>query len=122
MSFLNTLKENLGFKGQNSNYSDQSYDDYYTISPQQEYYEIILMRPKTLEDMDYIHDQIVEENNPVIIDLAFIHKKGRIAFNAAGERIKELRDKYDCESILLSQDSGKYLFIISPNRVKIQKK
>ena len=121
MSFINSLKENLGFRGQNPNYNKQS-SDYYTISPQQEYYEIILMRPRTLDDMDYIYDQIVEEKNPVIIDLGLLHRKGRLAFNAAGERIKELRDRYECESILLSQDSGKYLFILSPKRVKLQKK
>lgn len=120
MSFLSSLKENLGFRGQTSYTED--YQEYYTISPQQEYYEIILIRPKTLEDMDYVYDQIVEEKNPVIIDLGFLHRKGRITFNAAGERVKELRDKYECESILLSQESGKYLFILSPKRVKLQKK
>ena len=121
MSFLNTLKENLGFRGQTPTYNDQDTESY-TIYPQQEYYEIILLRPRTLEDMDYIHDQIVEEENPVIMDLGLLHKQGRVTFKAAGERIKELRDKYECESILLSQDSGKYLFILSPKRVKIQKK
>ncbi len=120
MSFLSSLKENLGFRGQTS-YADD-YQEYYTISPQQEYYEIVLIRPKTLEDMDYIYDQIVEEKNPVIIDLGFLHRKGRITFNAAGEIVKELRDKHECESILLSQESGKYLFILSPKRVKLQKK
>ena len=120
MSLINKLKENLGFN-EHSRFDNQSSENY-TITPQQEYYEIILMKPKTLEDMDYIHDQLIEENNPVIIDLGFLHRKGRITFNAAAERIKELRDKYECESILLSQDSGKYQFILSPKRVKLRKK
>lgn len=122
MSFLDTLKQNLGFTKPRQNVSNNPNEEYYTIIPEQAFYEIIMLRPKTLEDMDYVYDQIVQEKNPVILDLGFIHRKGRIEFNAAGERIKELRDKYNCESVLLSQYQGKYLLILSPPRVKLIKK
>ena len=100
MSFTNNLKKSLGFDDEFSdlnpvnrgnaynNYDVQNYglnissefdDDYledFTISPEQPFYEIVLMKPKSMDDMDYVFDQVVQEGNPVVLDLIFLQKKG----------------------------------------------
>ena len=48
------------------------YEDDYVIIPEQSYYEIILIRPKTIDDINYVVDQVLEEKNPVIVDLSFL--------------------------------------------------
>lgn len=143
MGFADNLKKSLGFEeGYKNNYSspapiqtpaydydyglnmetefeDEFLDDF-TISPEQSFYEIILIKPKSLDDMDYVFDQIVEEKNPVILDLSFLQKKGINEFRQAGERLKILREQYNAEAILLSQ--AKNLIIVTPSRVKLVKK
>lgn len=61
MSFVDTLKRSLGFEESSvqrdaaiSDFADEFLDETYTITPEQPFYEIILIRPRTLEDMDYI--------------------------------------------------------------------
>ncbi len=142
MGFTDNLKKSLGFEeesghnlGSNSpfyevpeygldisgEFEDEFLDDF-TISPEQSFYEIILIKPKSMDDMDYVFDQIVEENNPVILDLSFLQKKGINEYRQAGERLKILREQYKAEAILLSQSSDKNLIIITPARVKLVKK
>ena len=127
MSFTDNLKKSLGFEEDNfgsaygiSDYGEESFEDeFLSISPEQTFYEIILIRPKSVDDMDYVFDQVVEENNPVIIDLKFLEKQSNKDFRQAGEILKLLRQQYGAEAILLSQTEDKNLIIITPNRVKL---
>lgn len=130
MSFTDNLKKSLGFEEDNfgsaygiSDYGEESFEDeFLSISPEQTFYEIILIRPKSVDDMDYVFDQVVEENNPVIIDLKFLEKQSNKDFRQAGEILKLLRQQYGAEAILLSQTEDKNLIIITPNRVKLVRK
>lgn len=127
MSFTDNLKKSLGFEeGEFSNgYNFGGYDEdpifeeFDPISPEQTFYEIILIRPKSIDDMDYVFDQVVEENNPVILDLNFLEKQGTNDFRDAGEKLKVLREQYGAEAILLSRSEDKNLIIVTPSRVKL---
>jgi len=131
MSFTDNLKKSLGFEeddfGSAYGISDYGEDEFFeeeftTISPEQTFYEIVLIRPKSVDDMDYIFDQIVEENNPVILDLKFLEKQSEKDFRQAGEILKLLRHQYGAEAILLSQSEDKNLIIVTPSRVKLVRK
>ena len=126
MSFTDNLKKSLGFEEDDfgtaygiSDYGEEDFfeDEFTTISPEQTFYEIVLIRPKSVDDMDYIFDQIVEENNPVILDLKFLEKQSEKDFRQAGEILKLLRHQYGAEAILLSQT-----IIVTPSRVKLVRK
>ena len=129
MSFTDNLKKSLGFEEDpygipysDDGFDDSFLDDDFTISPEQSFYEIILIKPQSIDDMDYVFDQVVEENNPVIMDLSFIEKKGDNEFRQAGERLKVLRQQYNAEAILLSHSEDKNLIIITPARIKLVRK
>ncbi len=131
MSFTDNLKKSLGFEEgeygggytfDDFNQDDQFFEEFDPISPEQSFYEIILIKPKSVDDMDYIFDQVVEENNPVIMDLSFMEKKGANEFKQAGERLKLLRQQYNAEAILLAQAEDKNLIIVTPSRVKLVRK
>lgn len=131
MSFTDNLKKSLGFEEDDfgtaygiSDYGEEDFfeDEFTTISPEQTFYEIVLIRPKSVDDMDYIFDQIVEENNPVILDLKFLEKQSEKDFRQAGEILKLLRHQYGAEAILLAQAEEKNLIIVTPSRVKLVRK
>lgn len=131
MSFTDNLKKSLGFEeddfGSAYGISDYGEDEFFeeeftSISPEQTFYEIVLIRPKSVDDMDYIFDQIVEENNPVILDLKFLEKQSQKDFRQAGEILKILRHQYGAEAILLSQSEDKNLIVVTPSRVKLVRK
>lgn len=146
MSFLDTLKESLGFENvekarranvPNSNnqprgpmtpsydnyeFSDDFYDNSFSVSPEQSFYEFILIKPKTREDLDYVCDQVIEGNNPVIMDISFYASSIENGFHEVGEKLKVLRKENDAEVILLEKSSSKILILISPKRVKLIKK
>ena len=131
MSFTDNLKKSLGFEEADfgtaywiGDYGEEEFfeDEFTTISPEQTFYEIVLIRPKSVDDMDYIFDQIVEENNPVILDLKFLEKQSEKDFRQAGEILKLLRHQYGAEAILLSQTENKNLIIVTPSRVKLVRK
>ena len=132
MSFTDNLKKSLGFEEDDfgSAYGIGDYgeefefeeDEFTSISPEQTFYEIILIRPKSVDDMDYVFDQIVEENNPVILDLKFLEKQSEKDFRQAGEILKLLRHQYGAEAILLGQTEDKNLIIVTPSRVKLVRK
>ena len=134
MSFTDNLKKSLGFEeddfgsaygisdyGEDIQFDDED-DGFLSISPEQTFYEIVLIRPKSADDMDYVFDQIVEENNPVILDLKFLQKQSEKDFRQAGEILKLLRGQYGAEAILLSQTEDKNLIIVTPSRVKLVRK
>jgi len=129
MSFIDKFKESLGFSGKekkpvmsnefvNEMLNDE--DDY--IDSIQPFYEIILIRPHSIDDMDYVSDQIIEGENPVIVDLGYLEQEGVDTFQMAGEKINFLRQNHDAESILLCNGSEKNLIIIAPSRINIVKK
>ena len=89
------------------------------ITPEQSFYEIVLIRPKTIDDINYIVDQVIEEKNPVIVDLSFLEKESAPNFKLAGDKIKQMRARYGAQALLLSRSEEKNLIIISPKKVKV---
>lgn len=100
------------------------YDDFddYVIIPEQSFYEIVLIRPKSIDDVNYVVDQVIEEKNPVIVDLSFLQKESPANFKLAGDKIKQMRAKYDAQALLLARTEEKNLIIISPKKVKVVNK
>ena len=94
------------------------YDDY-VITPIESFYEIVLIRPKNIDDINYVVDQVIEEKNPVILDLSFLEKESEANFNLAGEKIKRMRTRYGAQALLLEHNLDKNLIIVSPRKVKI---
>ena len=113
------------FRMSNNNDSDLSSHSYYddvSISPEQSFYEIMLIRPKTIDDINYVVDQVLEESNPVILDLSFLEKESPANFKLAGEKIKQMRSNYGAEALLLSRCNDKNLIIIAPKGVSLVRK
>lgn len=100
------------------------YDDFddYVITPEQTYYEIALIRPKSIDDVNYVVDQVIEEKNPVIIDLSFLEKESPANYRLAADKIKKMRQRYGAQALLLARSEDKNLIIISPKKVKLVKK
>ena len=98
------------------------YDDIEPIIPEQSFYEIVLIRPKTIDDINYVVDQVLEEKNPVILDLSFLENESPANFKLAGEKIKQMRARYGAQALLLSRTSEKNLIILSPKKVKLLNK
>ena len=100
------------------------YDDSddFVIIPEQSFYEIVLIRPKTIDDINYVVDQVIEEKNPVILDLSFLEKESIHNFKLAGDKIKQMRERYDAQALLLSRTEDKNLIIVSPKKVKVVNK
>ena len=94
------------------------YDDY-VITPIESFYEIVLIRLKNIDDSNYVVDQVIEEKNPVILDLSFLEKESEANFNLAGEKIKRMRSRYGAQALLLEHNMDKNLIIVSPRKVKI---
>lgn len=99
----------------------QTYDDYddYVIIPEQSFYEIILIRPKTIDDINYVVDQIIEEKNPVILDLSFLERESATNFKIAGQKIKQMKERYGVQALLLAKTDDKDLIIVSPKKVRV---
>ncbi|MDO5860815.1 cell division protein SepF [Methanobrevibacter sp.] len=95
------------------------YDDDYVIIPEQSFYEIALIRPKSIDDVNYVVDQVVEEKNPVILDLSFLERESPANFKLAGEKIKQMRARYGAQALLLARSDEKNLIIVSPKKVKL---
>ena len=93
------------------------YDEYEVIIPEQSLYEIVLIRPKTIDDINYVVDQVLEENNPVILDLSFLERESAANFKLAGDKIKQMRANYGVQALLLARTDDKDLIIVSPKKV-----
>ena len=151
MNFMDVVKKSLGFEidedsrqqsrnvspnrrspnrpgpRQNPHYGSNQrprpdFDDIETIIPESSFYEIVLIRPKTIDDINYVVDQILEEKNPVILDLSFLESESPANFKLAGEKIKQMRARYGAQALLLSRTSEKNLIILAPKKVKLVKK
>ena len=79
-------------------------------------------RPKSIDDVNYIVDQVIEEKNPVIVDLSFLERESHANFRLAGEKIKKMRTRYGAQALLLARSENKNLIIISPKQVKLVNK
>ena len=106
----------LGSANQQTMYDDL---DDYVITPEQSFYEIILIRPKSIDDINYVVDQILEEKNPVILDLSFLEKESAPNFKLAGDKIKQLRNRHGVQAVLLEHSADKNLIILAPKKVKV---
>lgn len=95
------------------------YDEFEVIIPEQSFYEIVLIRPKSLDDINYVVDQVIEEQNPVILDLSFLEKESPANFKLAGDKIKQMREKSGVQAVLLARNEEKNLIIVSPRKVKV---
>ena len=151
MNFMDVVKKSLGFEieedsrqqsrnaGSSSRYSNRptprqnphygtkqpprpDFDDIEPIIPESSFYEIVLIRPKTIDDINYVVDQILEEKNPVILDLSFLESESPANFKLAGDKIKQMRARYGAQALLLSRTSEKNLIILAPKKVKLVKK
>lgn len=150
MGFTDALKRSLGFEEDTSlnnkqpnNYKRQSFssrdfgrsnnnvapdlssNSYYdgvSISPEQSFYEIMLIRPRTIDDINYVVDQIVEKSNPVILDLSFLEKESPANFKLAGDKIKQMRSSCGAEALLLAHCNDKNLVIVAPKGVSLVRK
>lgn len=98
---------------------DPFYDEYEVIIPEQSFYEIVLIRPKTIDDINYVVDQVLEEKNPVILDLSFLERESAANFKLAGDKIKQMRERYGVQALLLARTDDKELIIVSPKKVKV---
>ena len=97
----------------------EDFEDDFVITPEQSFYEIVLIRPKTIDDINYVVDQVIEEKNPVILDLSFLEKESAPNFKLAGDKIKQMRTRYGAQALLLARTEDKNLIIISPKKVKV---
>jgi len=129
MSWIDTIKRSLGVEEASRRPESPILDDHtenrnedVSITPEQSYYEIILIKPKNEDDLDYVHDQIVEEENPVIIDVAYLQKKGDEGIAMIGNKLNVLRNEYKAEAVSLCQTKDIHMVLIAPNRVDINKK
>ncbi len=151
MNFMDTIKKSLGFEvdedfrhqnraansnngfsnftkpRQNPNFRNNprprpDFDDVEPIIPEQSFYEIVLIRPKTIDDINYVVDQVLEEKNPVLLDLSFLESESPANFKLAGEKIKQMRTRYGAQALLLSRSSEKNLIILSPKKVRLVRK
>lgn len=97
----------------------EDYDEYEVITPEQSFYEVILIRPKTIDDINYVVDQVLEEKNPVILDLSFLERESAANFKLAGDKIKQMRTQYGVQALLLARTDDKELIIVAPKKVRI---
>ena len=81
-----------------------------------------MIRPRTIDDINYVVDQVLEEKNPVILDLSFLENESPANFKLAGDKIKQMRSRYGAQALLLSRTSEKNLIVLSPKKVKLVKK
>ena len=123
----NRNTSNNRYSSQNPDFGDQTqsrpkFDEVETIIPDQSFYEIILLKPRTLDDINYMVDQVLEEKNPVILDLSFLENQSPANFKLAGDKIKQMRARYNSQTLLLSHTEDKNLIIVSPRKVRLVKK
>ena len=84
--------------------------------------EFYMSLTKTLDDINYMVDQILEEQNPIIVDLSFLERESEANFKLAGDKIRQIRTNYGAQALLLARSEDKNLIILSPKKVKLVNK
>jgi len=56
------------------------------------------------------------------LDLSFLEKESAANFKLAGEKIKQMRERYGVQALLLARTEDKDLLIVSPKKVKVVNK
>lgn len=115
---LDHIKKSIGLEEEGT---EETEEQETIIVPEHSFYEIILMKAKTLDDFDYALNQIVEEKTPVILDMKYLERDNPEDFKIAGEKLKEFRHKTGGEAILLCKN-GKNTIIITPPEIKLIRK
>lgn len=114
---MDFVKKNLGLEEDEKEKEDPET----IIVPEHSFYEIILMKAKSLEDIDYAINQITDEKNPIILDMSYLENELPEDYQLAGEKLKDLRQKIGVEVILLCKN-GKNVLIITPPEIKLIRK
>jgi len=113
---MDYLKKNLGLEEEEGN------DDQETIIvPEHSFYEIVLMKAHNLDEFDYALAQVLEEKNPIIMDISILKKNSTEDFKLAGEKLKAFRDNHGGEAILLCKN-GRNIIIVTPAEIKLIRK
>jgi SepF-like predicted cell division protein (DUF552 family) len=128
MGFIDTFKRSLGMDEEvkrkplkSFTHKDLEENDNLSITPDQPFFEIILIKPKSEDDMDYVRDQIIE-NNPVIIDISYLEKESQESYEMFTRKLNIIRKEHGAEAILLSKTKDKNIILVSPHKVKVIKK
>lgn len=126
MSLIDNFKKSLGFEERDINEEPRNIEDFhdededYFITPEQFYYEVVLIKAMLMDDIDYVFDQVIEEKNPVILDLSYFEEENEDDLKNIGEKVKELREYHNAEAIILCKTVDKHILLITPERVKIK--
>ncbi len=118
---MDYLKKNLGMEEEENKESNEKDEQETIIVPEHSFYEIILMKARNLDEFDNAMSQVIEEKNPIIVDLTFLERENARDFKLAGEKLKNYRDSTGGEAILLCKN-GKNVIIITPPEIKLIRK
>ncbi|MCL2116521.1 MAG: cell division protein SepF [Methanobrevibacter sp.] len=124
MSFIDKFKKSLGFsrKEKKPKLPDFPEDESPITPDPQPYYEIIVIRPESMDDMDYIFNQILSEENPVIVDFNYFEREGEETLDMAKEKIDILKQEHDVNFVILCYSQNKNIFLFVPSRINIVEK
>jgi SepF-like predicted cell division protein (DUF552 family) len=114
---LDFVKKNLGLEEEEATKEEQET----IIVPEHSLYEIILMKAKDLDDIEDALNQIIDEKNPIILDMSGLEKDNPEDFKIAGEKLKHFRENIGGEAILICKN-GKKVIIITPPEIKLVRK
>ena len=113
---MDYLKKNLGIE------EDEEKEDQETIIvPEHSFYEIVLMKVQNLDEFDFALAQVLDEKNPIIMDISILEKNSPSDFKLAAEKLKAFRDNNGGEAILLCKN-GRNIIIVTPPEIKLIRK
>lgn len=113
---MDYLKKNLGLEEEEGNEDQDT-----IIVPEHSFYEIVLMKVQNIDEFDYALSQVLDEKNPIIMDMSILEKDSPNDFKLAGEKLKAFRDNNGGEAILLCKN-GRNIIIITPAEIKLIRK
>ena len=79
------------------------------------------MKVHNLDEFDYALGQVLEEKNPIIMDISILEKNSLDDFKLAGEKLKAFRGNNGGEAILLCKN-GRNIIIVTPAEIKLIRK
>jgi len=113
---MDYLKKNLGLEEEEHKEEQET-----IIVPEHSFYEIILMKVQNLDEFDYALKQVLDQKNPIIMDISILEKDSPDDFKLALEKLKGFRDDKGGEAILLCKN-GRNIIIITPPEIKLIRK